>query len=300
MTRIKIRGRLPFMTFMNDMFNGEFHILLSPGMGNQYLHYKDYLSEFGVNFGITQYLDFYEMDTIATRCYPGSQELFASFKIYSFNFWLILMLLMTFMAIFSTMAKDKINFRHFAQNIWRYILILISVPMNRVSPQFVLSFWLITTLFVSKYFSAYLLDFMVKSVPLVTINTLEELSQKPDIKIVTREDSSLKAFTKLDNSSLARALSTQLENHTYIHFGVERVAEKLAIGLKYGNVSFVYDRIYIMKTLVNLISQGNISLESVYISRQSANYEPNFIMVNLDMPSWAFDRLNKLYVFHHD
>ena len=61
----------------------------------------------------------------------------------------------------------------------------------------ILCVWMLSALVLSNQFTAYFLDFMVTAVPMVRIDTFEDLVKHKDMKIVVRNDDSFTAYVRL-------------------------------------------------------------------------------------------------------
>ena len=67
----------------------------------------------------------------------------------------------------------------------------------------------------TRFTYTYLLDFMVRSVPMVRINSLKDLSHRQDMKIITRADNSLAVSLEKGDSTMGKTLFSQLDTYKF-------------------------------------------------------------------------------------
>ena len=132
---------------------------------------------------------------------------------------------------------------------------------------------------------------MVSTVPVIRIITLEELSERQDMKIVVRDDSSLVVYAN-KSKPLDAALAQQLE--PYADFRVENIGPKLINGLRDGSIAYISDGLLVICSLIELSETHNESFDSVFISRgyENSGFEPYFIIMNKEILPWAYDATN--------
>ena len=271
-------------------------IILGSGMVSQYLVYKEWMKILGFDMVLSKPVGFYEMNTIAAKVSLGLIPMFAYFKCFSLNVWILLFVSMLSLALVSKLSTNKTRLKSFRFYFWNYSTLLLSKSMNdsivKSVPYLILSIWLISSLFTSIQFMAHFYDFMVTTVPVIIIKTLEDLSQRTDMRIIVRGDSSLAAFTHLQNSSLAEALGKQLD--PYYDFRAENITQILTQKLPNGLTAYINERLILILDLIKHFQSQNISLDSVYISRESATFEPYFFFLNKNLSQWALHLLNQM------
>ena len=157
----------------------------------------------------------------------------------------------------------------------------------------ILGIWLIGAYCLSIGFTAYLFDFMIIGVPVIKIDSLEELSQTKDIEIHVREDSSLETFIQFNDSDLAKAIKPKLKTYDdYFSFTYE-----LMSGLRNGSFAFVETR---MTLLFNLEEFAHLAqktyndtnfLDLMHVSEESGGLEPYFLTVGEE---WIQKDMNQL------
>ena len=222
--------------------------------------------------------------------------MFAYFKCFSLFAWSTIVATILAISIVSKIiSKMNTNLYSIGYYIWNYTIILISgtfsKSITRSTPYLILSLVLWLGLNFSILFNAFVVDFMVTTVPIIRVKSLEELSQRKELEIIVRVDSSLISFTEQGKSQLARGLASQLS--TYDDFHQEHIGEKLIDDLRDGSVAYISDALLMIFTLISLSQSHDVSFKSVYISRENSELEPYFLLMNKNMPPWAIGILNK-------
>ena len=266
------------------MISEDWHIILGPGSGSQFMSYERPMRNWGKKLGLGEYLGYFSMNTIAARTYPGTPEILPYFKCFSTGVWTLILISLAFISMLTTLSKGKCNYRTFGQNLWNYSVILIA-PLHKMPKGLNLFIWFISALFLTKYFLVYFFDFMIRSVPMVTINTFQDLSQRPDMKILVRGDSSLYETIMSDNSEMSNTLYNQLELFTNLLS--EDIGERLATGLNNGSVAFVHDHMIMISYLMKVMQDFKVKFDSIHISQAMVTFEPYFVFFNQEMPQWA-------------
>ena len=293
---LKIKPFYEFNDLAANVLVGDFHMILIPASSIQLDQYKDLVAVSNVKLTRTQCLDFFEMETIAAKYYHGSIEMFTYFQIFSPKIWITTIFFLILIAILSSIKIDQdYSLKLLVKNFSNLTILLMSVSINKLSPQLLYGFWFIFVVFFIQYFSAYLLDFMVRSIPLVTINTLEDLSLRTDMQIITRDHETLVKHIEENDTPLKRAIFPRFK--TFLSYDEDNVQDKLELGLINGTLAFIHEYLILVFRLIDLIKTKNVSLDSIHISRESTNFQPYFLLINGDMPPWLFTSLNKMYKF---
>ena len=163
--------------------------------------------------------------------------------------------------------------------------------VNSVS-KILLILWLISALIITTQFTAYFLDFMVTTIPEIIVWTIEDLAERPDMKIITRDDYSLYAFAETEKTVLAQKIKKQLD--PYFDYNEENVTQKLISGLNTGTSAYVHERLMMSFTLIKLTLEENVTFDSIHISTKSAEFDPYFIFVKGESPEWILPSLNEV------
>ena len=276
--------------------SGDFDIILGPGSSSQFEKYSS-VSEFaGFNLLRSEFLGAFETNSIAAIKYFASVPMFAYFKCFSIGVWLSLMSSIIIFAIISSIFGKRSKFKSIGGYIWNYSIVLISKSMNEFVvnsvPKLLIILWLMSALFISIQFTAYFLDFMIRTIPEIIVWTIEDLAERPDMRIVCRDDYALVAFAESEESVLANNIEEQLD--TYYDYREENIPQKLIAGLNNGSFAYVHDRLLMLFTLIKLVLYENASFDRVHVSTASASYEPYFPFIKGESPPWILTMLNRM------
>ena len=274
-------------------------LTLGPGWSSHIQIYKEFIAAFGINLTYSKAVAFFEMNTIAARVYKSSVPLFSYFKCFPVEIWVLLLSSVIILALVSKFSTNATKLKSFGYYVWNYSIVFISKSLNEYIVKSVhysiLSLWLWSALNLTILFTAYLMDFMVTTVPEVRIRTLEDLSQRKDnMKIVVRVDSILAEFAKnRDNGQLANDLGGMLDH--YYDYDKENVSDKIFNKLPEGEIAYINGRLFLIFDLVKISIEKNSPdfLNSIYISKESASYEPYFLFFNENSPAWFHKALGK-------
>ena len=160
--------------------------------------------------------------------------------------------------------------------------------IDRIS-RIILSVWLLSALVLSYQFTAYFTDFMVTAVPMVRIDSFEDLVKHKDMKILVRSDDFFTAYVRQNDTELKRTLSSKLETYK----SHSEISNKLAQGLKDMSYSYVNKR-------ESLIFYFTLNEELrrlsaiIHLSDKTNFYEPYLFLLNNDSPDWIKINLNKM------
>ena len=137
---------------------------------------------------------------------------------------------------------------------------------------------------------------MVLTQPVVKIDSLEQLLQRTDMKIVARADSSLAKYAEL-NSELARTTLNRLETYTDNFDGQQM--EDLSKRLRNGSIAYVNVRLTLIFTIMGLPQhEGDQNdeplIEMLHISEDDGGLEPYFMFLNPESSEWIPKSMNKM------
>ena len=138
---------------------------------------------------------------------------------------------------------------------------------------------------------------MARTIPVLKIDSLEQLAQRKDLKILVRSDSSLFKYASDVNSELARAIDKQLD--PYSDYNGPGFREKLATGLRNGSFVYVNTRLTVIFGIMNLSDfhkkLGEEPLiDILHISEEDGGLEPYFAFFNAESDPWILNTLNKM------
>ena len=271
---------------------------LAPLVTSQYFQYSTGLKMLGYNLSHTQFIGYFEADVIASIEYPGKIPMFAYLSCFSKEVWILIIASLVVLSLVSSI--DRKSF-HLSSNIfeicYNFKILLISKSIqksiiNRIST-IILSIWIISALVLSNQLTAYFTDFMVTAVPMIRIDSFEDLVKHKDTKIICREDDSFTVSVKLNDTQLKRSLLPMLEPYEH-----QLEYRKLAKVLK--NLSYVYVTkrdlmVFIMMDFKIFYYKGPPRLEDIlHLSEKTNLLEPYFMFVNNDSPVWLKVNLNRM------
>ena len=193
---------------------------LAPLVTSQYFQYSTGLKMLGYNLSHTQFIGYFEADVIASIEYPGKIPMFAYLSCFSKEVWILIIASLVVLSLVSSI--DRKSF-HLSSNIfeicYNFKILLISKAMKKSMIEktsgLILSIWIISALVLSNQFTAYFTDFMVTAVPMVRIDSFEDLVKHKDTKIVARDDDSFTQYLRENDTQLKRSLLPMLD--TYVH-----------------------------------------------------------------------------------
>ena len=161
----------------------------------------------------------------------------------------------------------------------------------------ILSVWMLSALVLSNQFTAYFLDFMVTAVPMVRIDSFEDMVKHKDMKIVVRNDDSFTAYVRQEDTDLKRSLSSMLDPYDH---DMEESEKKLAKGFK--DLSYAY--VTKMELMIFILIEISLYYDKeppsifdiLHLTDKASFYEPFFLLGNHDSPDWLKVNLNKMCV----
>ena len=281
---------------VTDVIGKEAYVILEPLTYGQIMTYKPTLEDVGgIYLTPSKYLGSFATTTIAAKTKLGSEPILELFKCFTPTVWTFILVSLL---ILSLISSFKSNFQTVMTYFWNYSILLLSQAMDSTEMKgyslIITSFWFISALLITIQFTVFFIDAMVVPVPIIRINTLEDLAQAKSMNIIIRPESSLYNFANKENSSLALTLRAKIEEYT--DFYGENISQRLIKGFADGTAAFLNDRLILAFAFIEMSMNYNISFESIHISTESASYEPYFLYFNTEFPQWASTLLNNMYV----
>jgi len=138
---------------------------------------------------------------------------------------------------------------------------------------------------------------MVRVVPVLTIDSLEDIPKRPQMKVLLRGDSALAQYVKLIDSDIGRAIKPKFI--TYLNFEEEVKYENLNIGLRNGSLAYVNTRWTLIFDLLrinmyNKQGENENFLDIIHISNDDESSEPYFTIVLESGWKWVLPCLNQM------
>ena len=217
-------------------------LLLAPVVSAQYFIYSSALAEIGKTKA-TNCIGYFEADVIATRKYPGSVPIFAFTLCYPKEVWILITISIIVLSFISSIDYEfDINIKIMLKYCFNYSVSLFKHPLERLitksTPKQIIIFWLFSTFVLINHFTAYIMDFMISAVPVLRIDTMEELSYHSDMKIVVRNDDSFSSFVNEADTPLKKTLNQMLWPYDIL----QDHSIEVALGLRNGSLANVNKR----------------------------------------------------------
>ena len=275
-------------------------IIVAPSVVSQYLVYKEF-NERVFNFNITysDFIGYFEADVIAAMEYPGKIPMFAYFSCFEKEVWLLIIASIVVLSLISSIDGKTFDLNSNIFDIFsNFMVLLISKAMKKSiikkTSGLILSVWVLSALVLSNQFTAEFTDFMVTAVPMVRIDSFEDLVKHKDMKIVVRADDSFTVYVRQKDTPLKRSLSSMLD--PYLHN--DEIMNKLAKGLKDQSYSYVTKRdmliFFLSDIAFNYDNQPSRLFDILHISEKTNFYEPYLFLINNDGPNWIKINLNRM------
>jgi len=123
---------------------------------------------------------------------------------------------------------------------------------------------------------------MVRPVPVLYIDTIEQLAQRTDIHVVVRRDGSFDKYIHSNQNSVSKNIADKLID--FVNF--EDIRHLVMSGLRNGSIAFIYPQIALKYHLQELSKFQELEhiysdrlIDLVHISRSIAS-EPYFLFIN--------------------
>lgn len=172
------------------------------------------LDSFGYSLKYTNNLQYLRLGCIASKIKPGIVPIFQYFNCFPINVWISLFSMIIFFSTFVKIFKSNRN--EFSENFWNYTSVLLSKSypniksINNLWEKIIIGFWVISYTLLSIIFCNYLLDFMVKSTPLVIIDSWNDLFIS-ESKIFADSSQMMAKFANNENTEMAKNFRHRLE-----------------------------------------------------------------------------------------
>jgi len=170
--------------------------------------------------------------------------------------------------------------------IWHYFTLMFSKSIQSFllnqKLRLLLGIWLIVSLFISTLFTAVLLDYMVRPVPVLYIDSIEQLAQRTDIQVVAYNGGPLVEYINSINTRVSKAIDDKLIK--FVNF--KDIRHTVMSGLRNGSIAFVNNRLTLIYSLQETAyfaemdhMYGTPLIDLVHISRSNW-HRPYFTFVN--------------------
>jgi len=154
-----------------------------------------------------------EINNLVAKTWLGAIPLFAYIHTFSLVTWMFIILCIFIISFISTHKMSK-DFNIITVFIWHYFTLMFSKSIQKFllkdNLRLLLGIWLIVSFFISTLFTAVLLDHMVRPVPVLYIDSIEQLAQRTDIQVVAVNDGPFVEYINSMNTSVSKAIDDRL------------------------------------------------------------------------------------------
>ena len=244
-------------------------------------------------------VDFYEVGVILARTEPGSNEVFQFFRSFPQIVWLLIFVSIFMNSLFNsiTTSSPRKLFAYF----WNYFELLFSSPMQillvETNCKFILGIWILSCYYFAIGFTSFMMDYMIRSVPLNKIDILNDLAYRDQMTVYTRFGSPFAGYIQSVENKITNSIKSRLK--TFNKF--DEIIDNLAIGLLNGTASLSASRTN-MFFRINQIQQSMRYLKNeqeqfsniMHISEQSIGFQPNFLLFNSKTNQKILNKFSKM------
>ena len=287
-----LKGKASQMEIIANIINEKIDLLLTPVVPKHFLIYTNKMKDFGLEFGHSSIIDYFEAGTVASLKRESSIPILILFKSFPINVWIAIWSTFLLLTMFAFIGKrNQITLHNFTNRIFNQFSILVSQPINGVtfikSCDITILIWLMAALFLTKEYTTYLLDKLIRSTPSASIDSVEHLFLS-DLKIVVKADNPLVSY--------AERVSPQTVEQMIFYDDYDTVVSSLASGLVNGTIAYVNNRMTLIFDLLRLQEQysQNHLVSSIHLSRGSLGFEPYFVFINAESPEWLHLIINRV------
>ena len=280
--------------------------VIAPIVATQFFKYSSGMKMFDIIIQHTDCLGYFEADVIAAIKYPGTVPLFAYVYCFPKEVWLLIVFSIVVLSLISSIdCKNRKYLKNIIKYLFNYSIALFSQSMENVvllaTPKAVLSVWLLTAFVLSNQFTASLMDFMIKAVPMVRIDTIEDLVKRKDMKIIVRDDESFTSFVRQNDTQLKRTLDSMLDTYEDTY---DLIMAKLSKRFRDGSSANINKRELLIFNLIKLsqyeekneLGYSTKLLDTLHLSEKNNYFEPYFMFYNNKSEIWIKENVNKMLV----
>ena len=242
-------------------------------------------------------IEFREVGVILARTEPGNHEFFQFIRSFSQIVWLLIFVSILMNSLFNsiTTSSPRKLFAYF----WNYLEILFSKSIQRLlvktKSKLILGIWILSCYYFAIGFTSFMMDFMIRAVPLIKMNSISDLVKRRDILVYARYGSPFAEYIHTIDNELTKSLRNRLI--TFNDFN--EVVDDLAFGLKNGTAAFSYSRNSLWFQFIELQEKlwknhREQFSDNLYASENSFGIVPNFLIFNAETDEKILDVFNKM------
>ena len=283
-------SKIDFVTSM--WMEGKPDIILTAWDTAQVMTYFGQFKAANINYRMSHSLGHLEMGSIVCRTWPQAIPMFLHFTCFTSDVWIAIFTSILSISIALSLKIKSIS--AFYEYFWN-LLIIIFTPcfqkfiLNSNSIRFLAGIWLISSLVISTQFTSFLLDYMARPNPIIKIDSLQDLADRPGLKVFASDDSTLVAYaTEEVNDPLAIAIREKI-----VEFSAEAILDRkfrldLIDKLRAGTHCYSFHRMLILFQVIRLMNEeplrdnGDKLGDILHLSAESAGHLPSALGVSED------------------
>lgn len=240
---------------------------------------------------MAQFLGYLELGTIVSTTKPGADPLFLHFT--CFTSGVLTAIVISLVAVSLALSIKSKSLTLFGEYLWNSLIMIFSPVFHKLLKKksglrLLIALWMLSALVINTQWTVFLLDYMSAPNPVLKIDSLQDLADKPDIKVFAANDSTLFAYADKElNDSLAAAIRKKIIVHKAEMWLNPEFIRQVAGLLKDGSHSFHLNRmsaIFVISRLIETLSesQRNEFTDIIHISSESGGYLPTAMAVKED------------------
>ena len=289
--------------FLSTIVTESVDIVLVPVVTSQYFIYSTMLANFGAYYGHSDCIGYMEEDVIAARKYPGSLPMFQFIYCFQKEVWtLIIVSILILSLILSFDRSCVLNLGMIPSIIFNLSISLVNCSIENLviiscSKQLIIV-WLLSAFVLYNEYSSYLMDYMIRAVPMEKIDSLEDLAQHKHMTIFVRYDDSFLHYIEMRDNPMKLSLIKQVYKYEIL----QNLYDELARGLRNGSSAYVSRRNFLIFNMLMLSEYEKRKetepplIDLLHFSEKTDFYEPYFLLCKNDGSNWLTSNLNKMYL----
>jgi len=192
------------------------------------------------------------------------------------------------------------SFSGYFKNLWNYSYLILSEAIPKMPKcsmkRFVLIFWLLACTVLLSGYSGVLRSLFLRPNPDDVINSMEDLYDRKDMKILALEGFDIHQFveTQKDKNEMARDFASRLELITFeeYHYPLQKAYEKLFSGYVLSYPKYLMEDCYFF--LLRPTEVKSELCKKVHISEYGSNPSPYYVIISKTMMNKSAQAFNNM------
>ena len=263
------------------------NFILAPFVYTNFEFINEHLRNFGLDdIFPTNSIDHFEQGNIAYRIDSGSDVWFKYFHCFSSTVWLFLTLtLLCYSLIYTIYENLSGNLITILDTLWNFFVVVYSKGLPKPFEttnnfkRILIIYWVYLVLIINILFCTYLLDFMVKVIPDIVIDSWDDLFNKNDVKIITMSSSPIEKFALESNTELALNFRNRIETFELEELNEDEFFNSILLNIIKGTHVYVNTRLTLvihLKLMAKYLGDMQL-LKQVYVSKRGGGSLSYFI-----------------------